>query len=172
MALIIGKVARGILVGYYRLRLAHAGRRLRIGLGTTILNPSVVSIGDDVYLGPGAYITSPSGIYIGNRAMFGPQVMLVGGDHDLFNTEVPLRFAPAPPKPPPIVIEDDAWIGARTTILKAVRIGRGAVIGACSVVTRDIPPWSIAAGNPCRVLRERAPLPWAERVSIARWQER
>ena len=43
--------------------------------------------------------------------MFGPQVMLIGGDHDLSNTEVPLRFAPAPPNPPPIVIEDDAWIG-------------------------------------------------------------
>jgi maltose O-acetyltransferase len=152
----IGKVMRGAIVFYYRMRLGRVGRNFRIGLGSTILNPSLVTIGDDVYLGPGTQITSPTSVVIGDRVMFGPQVMLIGGDHDLSNTEIPLRFAPAPPNPPPIVIEDDAWIGARVTILKGVRIGRGAVVGAASVVTNDIPPLAIAVGNPCRVVRFRA----------------
>ena len=53
----------------------------------------------------------------------------------------------------PVVIEDEAWIGAQVTILAGVRIGRGAVIGAGSVVTSDVPPATIVAGNPARVVR-------------------
>ncbi len=153
--MLLGSLVRGALVLYYRMHLGKVGRNFRLGLGSTILNPSQVSIGDDVYLGPGTYMTSPTSILIGDRVMFGPQVMLIGGDHDLSSTEVPLRFAPAPPNPPPIVIEDDAWIGSRVTILKGVRIGRGAVVGAASLVTRDIPPMAIAVGNPCRVISYR-----------------
>lgn len=153
--MLIGTVMRGALVLYYRMRLGRVGRNFRLGVGSSILNPAQVTIGNDVYLGPGTQITSPTSVIIGDRVMFGPQVMLIGGDHDLSNTEVPLRFAPAPPNPPPIVIEDDAWIGARATILKGVRIGRGAVVGAASLVTRDVPPLAIAVGNPCRVIRYR-----------------
>lgn len=153
--MLVGTLLRGALVFYYRMRLGRVGRNFRIGLGSTILNPKQVTIGDDVYLGPGTQITSPTSVVIGDRVMFGPQVMLIGGDHDLSNTAVPLRFAPPPPDPPPIVVEDDAWIGARVTILKGVRIGHGAVVGAASLVTKDIPPLAIAVGNPCRVIRFR-----------------
>ncbi len=58
-----------------------------------------------------------------------------------------------------IVIEDDAWIGAHVTVLPGVRIGRGAIIGAGAVVTQDVPPNSIAAGVPARVIRTLDPLP-------------
>jgi acetyltransferase-like isoleucine patch superfamily enzyme len=53
----------------------------------------------------------------------------------------------------PIAIEDKVWIGFNASLLKGVTIGEGAVIGACSVVTRDIPPYSVAAGNPAKVIR-------------------
>ena len=54
----------------------------------------------------------------------------------------------------PIVIEDDAWIGMNCIILKGVTVGRGAVVGAGSVVTKDVPPWTLVAGNPARVIKE------------------
>lgn len=54
-----------------------------------------------------------------------------------------------------IVIEDDVWVGSNACILSGVKIGRGSVVGAGSVVTKDIPPYSIAAGNPCKVIRKR-----------------
>lgn len=53
----------------------------------------------------------------------------------------------------PIVIHDDVWIGMNCTILKGVVIGEGAVIGACSVVTKDVPAWSVAVGNPAKVVK-------------------
>jgi maltose O-acetyltransferase len=52
----------------------------------------------------------------------------------------------------PIVIEDDAWIGFNSTILKGVTIGRGAVVGAATVVTKDIPAYAIVAGNPAKII--------------------
>jgi len=57
----------------------------------------------------------------------------------------------------PVVLKDKAWIGFNASILKGVTIGEGAVVGACSVVTRDIPPYALAVGNPARVVRSLAP---------------
>ena len=57
----------------------------------------------------------------------------------------------------PVVIGDKAWVGFNVSILKGVTIGEGAVIGACSVVTRDIPPYSVAVGNPAKVVRSLGP---------------
>jgi acetyltransferase-like isoleucine patch superfamily enzyme len=54
----------------------------------------------------------------------------------------------------PVVIEDHAWIGLNAVVLKGVRIGRGAVVAAASVVTRDVPPFTLVAGNPARVVRQ------------------
>ena len=54
----------------------------------------------------------------------------------------------------PVSIADKAWIGFNATILKGVTVGEGAVIAACAVVTKPVPPWTVAAGNPARVIRE------------------
>ena len=53
----------------------------------------------------------------------------------------------------PIVIEDDCWLGGGVIVLAGVTIGKGSVIGAGSIVTKDIPPYSVAVGNPCKVMR-------------------
>lgn len=57
----------------------------------------------------------------------------------------------------PVTIRDKAWIGLNVVILKGVTIGEGAVVAAASVVTKDVPPWTIVAGNPARVIRELSP---------------
>ncbi len=117
-----------------------------------------IEVGDDVFIGPGAVFTaSRSGIRIGNKVMFGPSVVIIGGDH---NTSVVGRFMhdvvdKRPEDDQAVAIEDDVWVGARSTILKGVRIRRGAIVAAGSVVTKDIPPYAVVAGVPASLMRFR-----------------
>ena len=67
------------------------------------------------------------------------------------------------------VVGNDVWLGQNVTVLPGVRIGDGAVIGACSVVARDIPPYTVAAGNPCRVLRPRFDQALTDYLLELRW---
>lgn len=117
-----------------------------------------VSVGDDVALGRGAVLmASGSRILIGNKVMLGPEVMIVAGNH---NTAVLGRaMADVKRKRPEddedIIIEDDVWVGARAIILKGVIVRRGAIVGAGSVVTQEVPPYAIVCGNPAKVIRFR-----------------
>lgn len=92
--------------------------------------------------------TSP--IHIGANAYIAPGVCLACAGHAI----LPEQRADAIGTSAPIVIEDDVWIGANATIVGGVTIGKGSIIGAGSVVTRDIPSGVIAYGNPCKVHRE------------------
>jgi len=150
-----GRVRRAILVLYYRGILKSVGRGFRIGTGSVIVTPRCVSIGNDCFFGQGLYVSSNEEVQIGHGVMFGPQVMVIGGDHDFQTLGVPLRVAHNIRRSDPIVVENDVWVGARCIILKGVRIGTGSIIGAGSVLTKDIPPYSVAAGVPCRVIRPR-----------------
>jgi acetyltransferase-like isoleucine patch superfamily enzyme len=89
--------------------------------------------------------------------MMAPQVALVAGDHNIsvvgcFMDEVEEK---RPQDDQPIVIEEDVWLGMRAIVLKGVRIGRGTVVSAGSVVTQDVAPYSIVAGTPARLVRMR-----------------
>lgn len=117
-----------------------------------------IEIGDDVYIGANAVFQSSYGkIIIGNHVMFGPGVHIHGGDHKF--KEVGKLMKQATPKQQlddgVIIIEDDCWIGANAIILSNVTIGKGAVIGAGSVVTKSIPPYSVYTGVPGAKLRKR-----------------
>jgi acetyltransferase-like isoleucine patch superfamily enzyme len=94
-------------------------------------------------------------VTIGNRVQFGPFVSIFAATHE---TEVQSRrdgieFAR------PVVIGDDCWIGGNTTVMPGVTIGKGCTIGAGSVVTRDIPDFSVAIGSPARVVKTVTPVP-------------
>lgn len=91
--------------------------------------------------------TSP--VYIGANAYIAPGVCIACSGHPLNATQRMEGILTSKP----ITIEDDVWIGANATICGGVTIGKGSIIGAGSVVTKDIPSGVIAAGNPCRVLR-------------------
>lgn len=127
-----------------------------------------IHVGDHVNLGTRPVMLATWGtIRIGNHVMFGPGVTIRGGNHRI---DVVGRYMDSiredekrPEDDPGVVIEDDVWIGGNATILAGVRIGRGSVIAASAVVTKSVPPNSIAGGNPARVIRERFP---AEELAI------
>ncbi len=96
-----------------------------------------------------AYLMDGAKICIGSHCFIGPNCGMYTANHPLLASERNRGLE----KASPIIIEDDVWIGADVTILPGVRIGKGSVIGAKSVVTKDIPSNVIAAGNPCQILR-------------------
>jgi putative colanic acid biosynthesis acetyltransferase WcaF len=110
--------------------------------------PWHLTLRDRACLGDRANAYTLGEIEIGERATVAQEVYLSTGSHDFTQPGMPLTAAK-------ITIEADAFIGARAFVLPGVTIGARSVIGACSVVTKDVPPDVIAAGNPCRVLRPR-----------------
>ncbi len=117
-----------------------------------------IELGSKVYIGPRATFNSAiSTIRIGSNVLFGPEVMIMGGDHrfDIVGQYIFDITQKAPENDADVVIEDDVWIGARVLILKGVTIGCGSIIGAGSVVTKSVPPYSVAVGNPAKVVRQR-----------------
>lgn len=101
-------------------------------------------------------------IRIGDNVMFGPEVTIRGGNHRIDQVGMPMIAVSKEPGDEThdrgVTIADDVWVGTRAVILQGVSIGRGAVIGAGAVVTRSVPPYTVAAGNPARVIRLRWPL--------------
>ena len=92
-------------------------------------------------------------VVIGDDVMVAPNVTIVGGNHGTEVCDIPMRRQACAVKG--IWIGDDVWIAAGATILDGVRIGSGAVVGAGSAVTKDVPPMAIVGGNPARVIRYR-----------------
>ena len=110
---------------------------------------SNIELGDRVFFNFNCIVLDVCRVTIGNYTMFGPAVQILTPMHPL-NAE--LRRKQEYGKP--IEIGSDVWVGGGALILPGVRIGSRSVIGAGSVVTREIPDGVFAAGNPCRVIRE------------------
>jgi acetyltransferase-like isoleucine patch superfamily enzyme len=119
----------------------------------TLASDAHIEIGESCGMS-GTAIVAAGEIRIGARVLMGSETIIADTDFHPID-RFPRRHLPREGYSPHhrVVIEDDVFIGARATILKGVRIGRGSVIGAGSIVCRDIPSGSIAAGNPARVVR-------------------
>lgn len=111
-----------------------------------------VETGTDCFFNFGATLLDEAPIRFGCHVFVGPDCGFYTAIHPL---DAARRNAGLE-RALPITVEDDVWIGGHVTVLPGVRIGRGSVIGAGSVVTRDVPPGVVAAGNPCRILRKIA----------------
>ena len=113
-----------------------------------------VEIGDNSALGPN-FTMCHSSLVIGKNVMMAPNLLVIGGTHRFDRTDIPMIQQGSHPKTK-LEIGDDVWIGNRVTILSNCRrIGNGAIVGACSVVTKDVPDYAIVAGNPAKVIRYR-----------------
>lgn len=115
-----------------------------------------LAIGSGTYVNRYCMFDAHEHVEIGRDCMIGPYCYVTDGDH---GTAPGSAVKSQPMSPAPVVIEDEAWLGARVTVLAGTRIGRGAVIGAGSVVTSDIPADAIAVGVPARVTRFRSSRP-------------
>lgn len=104
-------------------------------------------------------MTTLAKVKIGNNVMFGPNVTILSGNHRInylgkCMTEVH-DCDKEGIEDKDIILEDDNWIGANATILKGVIIGKGAVVAACTLVTKDVPAYSIVGGIPAKVIKMR-----------------
>lgn len=112
-----------------------------------------ISIRHGVCINPFTTIDIQSHLEIGENTLIAPGCYICDYDHNFENLEKPINKQGYVSQP--ITIGSDVWIGAKSIILKGVHIGKGVVIGAGSVVTCDIPDFSIAVGNPARVVKKR-----------------
>jgi acetyltransferase-like isoleucine patch superfamily enzyme len=112
-------------------------------------------VGDHSNIGPYCYIGCSGYIEIGNNVMMSPRVSLYAENHVFDDTSVPMKEQGV--RRSFIRIEDDCWIAANSIILAGVTIGKGSVVAAGSIVTHDVPPYSVVAGNPARLIKQRMP---------------
>ena len=138
------------------------GTEVHVGTGLKLWAPDRISIGNHVYIGIQVHIEA--NCEIGDYCLLANRVAIVGRhDHDFSAIGFPVRYSPHVagrrfPKPysdEKAVIETDVWLGYGVIVLTGATVGRGAVVAAGSVVCKDIPPYSIAAGVPARVVGQR-----------------
>jgi putative colanic acid biosynthesis acetyltransferase WcaF len=127
---------------------ATVGSNVHIYPSTRIYFPWNLSIGDWSCIGEWALIYNLGPVAIGERATLSQNVHICAGTHDYSAPSLPLMK-------PPIRIGDSAWVCADAFVGPGVTIAEGAVIGARSVVVKDVPAWTVVAGNPARVIKPR-----------------
>jgi maltose O-acetyltransferase len=139
---------------YFRTVLESIGHNTRIEQGVKIYTPGNVSLGDGCFLGARTNLYAFDKIKIGDNVLIAPEVLMITRNHVFSDATKTIReqgYVYAP-----IVIEDDVWLGFRAIVLPGVRIGRGAVVAAGSVVTNDVPARAVVGGIPARIIKKRS----------------
>ena len=138
----------------------RAGDAKRVGEGCFYLDQIVwlngegIEMGDRVAFNFGCYVNGFSGLVIGDDVSFGPYTMVHTADHETSDPDRPINRQ-GWREAPPVRIGSDCWIGMGVCILAGVQIGQGCVIGAGSVVVKDLEPYSVAVGNPAKAVKSR-----------------
>lgn len=130
---------------------SHMGKNVNIENKAFFGSGRDIEIGDNSSIGINARVSGP--LSIGNEVMMAPNVSIYTQNHESENIYRPMRFQTAPKKK--VTIGDDVWIGANAIILPGVTIGKGSIIAAGSVVTKDVAPFSVVGGNPAKLIKER-----------------
>ncbi len=152
------RLIRGIprLLGYARIELGdyvvlHGSSEI---CGAKVFDDPVLIIGSHSHLGNNLLIMVAKRVQIGNHCLIANDVTIADNDGHPIDPEKRLRDLPPEPQAcKPVIIGDNVWIGKGSIILKGVTIGEGAVVAAGSVVTKDVPAYTLVAGNPARVIK-------------------
>lgn len=167
----LGSMGKGSFISYPCKLWGGGSKNIKIGDSTTIQSHCIfgtwikyageqftpsITIGDCCNIGEHTHISSINKITIGNGLLTGRYVYIGDNSHGGFNDEecqIPPIKRQLKSKGE-VVIEDNVWIGDKVTVLSGVRIGKGSIIGANSVVTKDVPPFTIVAGVPARIIKQ------------------
>jgi putative colanic acid biosynthesis acetyltransferase WcaF len=127
---------------------AKIGEKCTIRRTSRVYYPWLLEMGELGCLGDDVVVYNLGKVQLGARSSLSQEAYLCAGTHDYTQPSMPLVTAP-------ITVGADAWICARAFIGPGVAVGEGAVVGACAVVMKDVPPWTVVAGNPARLIKER-----------------
>lgn len=174
-----GRIGHHLRYAYYQKKLKLLGKHVIIDQGVIVVKPNVVSIGNHTWIDKNTIILGGNGVDIGKRvhiaqncliqgvgtliiddyATIGAGSMIFSGTDTVYggkhvNSMIPRKYR-NPVFKGPVVIERDVFVGAGCVVLPDVTLGEGAVIGAFSLVNKDIPPWKIAIGVPAKPIKNR-----------------
>jgi maltose O-acetyltransferase len=134
---------------FIKLFTQHIGAKVYIGMGLDLRGAkSKIKIGNNVFINRNVLLDGRGELVIGNNVDIGQETNIWTAEHDPNDENHQTNLYP-------VIIEDYVWIATRVTILPGVKIGKGAVVGAGSIVTKDVPPMTIVAGTPARKIGER-----------------
>jgi len=128
------------------------GKNVNIGKGARFGDGKKIEIGDNSSLGINCKV--PSNIIIKENVMMGPNVTIYSSNHEFSRTDIPM-IEQGYRHYPPVIINNDVWIGGQVIIMPGITIHEGTIIAAGSVVTKIFPEFSIIGGNPARFIKSR-----------------
>jgi maltose O-acetyltransferase len=146
-----GKFFTKLRAVFLRKALKSLGTNIEIESNVFFGNGRDIEIGSHIQINEDCWIRNAR---IGNYVMIAPKVMILNFGHITTSTEVPMIFQ-GKRIYKQTIIEDDVWIGARCIIMPGVRIGKGAIVAAGAIVTKDVEPYAVVGGNPAKVIKYR-----------------
>ena len=138
---------------FWRLFLGSVGRDVVILGSVRIAGMRGIRLGNHINIHRGCALDGTGGLTIGNYVMIAQDSCIYSAQHRFDDLAIPMLYQKN--ELASTVIEDDVWIGAKAIILAGVRIGRGSIVGAGAVVTKDVTPYSIVGGVPARIIKNR-----------------
>jgi acetyltransferase-like isoleucine patch superfamily enzyme len=135
---------------YYARRFASSGKNIYIGTGVFIYGASNMKVGSNVEITENTIIQASGGLTIGDNVLFGPGCFIwtVNHDYRVDNIALQKKYEARP-----TIIENNVWIGANSKIVPGVKIGNRSVVAMGSVVTKEVPPQCVVAGNPAKIVK-------------------
>jgi acetyltransferase-like isoleucine patch superfamily enzyme len=131
----------------------HIGKVVYISKDFRVSSPKNIEIGDNVYINYSVLLDGAGGIKVGNNVMFAQYAQIFTRSHTYDKRTIPMCKQSYKIKP--VVIGDDVWIGTHAVILPGITVGKGSIIGANAVVTKNVPPYAIVGGVPAKVIKYR-----------------
>lgn len=158
----------GYIPVHHLRRAIYRGAGMKIGRGSAIhtktrfYDPRNIEIGKDTVIGEGAVLDGREKLMIGDHVAIASEVMIYNSQHEI-NDEF---FSPSNDK---VTIDDYVFIGPRAIIQPGVTIGKGAIVAAAAVVTKDVPPFAVVGGVPAKIIGERRLKDLHYKIGRARW---